>query len=440
MWTEACRLKALQWRSQSELEARALERLRGLLRHAAAHVPHYRDLFRRVGMEPEDIRTLSDLSHLPITTKADLRAGFPARTTAHNLPEHRRRKMLTSGSTGLPFEFYWDRSCAELLRGTALFFQEWAGAAIWDTRILIASPAYFYTNIARESRFRQLIRRIVLGERTVNLPANELTTAKFRTLVNQGARRGRYLIRSYPSSIVPLASQLWEERMTLPRYPTVVLTFAETLTATDAASIRQTFRCAVANYYSSWEVPQLAQTCPDNPAFLHVNADRVILRVVRPDGTAAPPGEPGHAVVTDLANYVMPFINYFIDDEVIAGPPCPCGRGFPTLASIEGRGMEVIQTPRGARINGGVLGQFLAFVVGVIPYIIEYQAVQEVPDEVRLRVVPTARFTAEFAAKLRDEIETFLGPGVIVNVEPVDRIPREPSGKRLIIKSLLARG
>src|SRR2546430_4608990 len=99
MWTETCRLKALQWRPQSELEARALERLRGLLMHAAAHVPHYRDLFRRVGMEPEDIRTLSDLSHLPITTKADLRAGFPARTTAHNLPEHRRQKMLTSGST-----------------------------------------------------------------------------------------------------------------------------------------------------------------------------------------------------------------------------------------------------------------------------------------------------------------------------------------------------
>jgi len=208
MWTETCRLKALQWRPQSELEARALERLRGLLMHAAAHVPHYRDLFRRVGMEPEDIRTLSDLSHLPITTKADLRAGFPARTTAHNLPEHRRQKMLTSGSTGLPFEFYWDRSCAEVLRGTALFFQEWAGAAIWDTRILIASPAYFYTNIAPESRFRPLIRRKVLGERIVNLPANELTTAKFRTLVNQapGEDATSFEVIPHPSGPWPHSS------------------------------------------------------------------------------------------------------------------------------------------------------------------------------------------------------------------------------------------
>src|SRR5262245_61925690 len=36
LWTEACRLKTLQWRPQSELEARALERLRDLLAHAAA--------------------------------------------------------------------------------------------------------------------------------------------------------------------------------------------------------------------------------------------------------------------------------------------------------------------------------------------------------------------------------------------------------------------
>src|SRR6266511_2962935 len=110
MWTEMRRMSELQWRPQGELEARALERLRSLLLHAAMNVPYYRDLFKRAGIEPEDIRTLSDLSNLPITTKADLRTAFPARTTANNLPENRRRRMMTSGSTGLPFEFYWDRS------------------------------------------------------------------------------------------------------------------------------------------------------------------------------------------------------------------------------------------------------------------------------------------------------------------------------------------
>jgi phenylacetate-CoA ligase len=219
-----------------------------------------------------------------------------------------------------------------------------------------------------------------------------------------------------------------------------VITYAETLTPANTVSIRRAFRCTVVNYYSSWEVPQIAQTCPDNPEVLHVNSDRVLLRVVRPDGTSASPGELGRVVVTDLANYVMPFINYFIGDHAVAGPPCPCGRGFSTLTSLEGRHTEVLQTPRGQRINGMVLGRFLVSLADIVPYIWEYQAVQSALDRVTLRVVPTTRFTPEFAKVLQGELEAFLGPGVGVTIEPVDCIPLEPSGKRLIIKSLLAPG
>jgi phenylacetate-CoA ligase len=440
MWTEVHRLRKLQWWPQGEVEARALERLRSLLVHAAAHVPYYRDLFKQVGIEPKDIRTLSDLSHLPITTKSDLRAGFPARTTAENLPRNRRQKMMTSGSMGLPLEFYWDRAAADALLGAYLFSLEWAGTALWDTRIQIASPAYFYSNVAPSSRLRRLARQIVLGEQTASLPADDLSPMKFHTLVNHVVGRGHYFIRGYPSSTARLAAQLLEENAALPSYPKVVLTFAETLTTANAATIRQALRCEVVNYYSSWEVPQMAQTCPNKPDVLHVNSERVILRVVRSDGTTAPYGESGRVVVTDLANYVMPFINYFIGDCAVTGPPCSCGRGFPTITTLEGRASEVIRTPAGKQFNGVILGQFLAFVIGVIPYIWEYQAVQKAMHEVTLRVVPNVYFTAEFAKTLQVELEAFLGPGVAVAIEPVDRIPLEPSGKRLIIKSHLAQG
>jgi phenylacetate-CoA ligase len=438
MWTEVCRLRESQWYPQEKLEARAVESLRRLLVHARTHVPYYRDLFKQAGVEPEAIRTLSYLSTVPITTKADLRRHFPTHTTADNLPVHRRQKMMTSGSTGFPFEFYRDRACLDVLFGAYLFSLDWAGATIWDTRITIAFPSYFSTNVVPSSRLRQLARRILLGERTMNLPSDELTTTKFRTLIHYVSRQGRYFIRGYPSAIAQLAAQLLEESPALQSYPKVVMTYSETLTAANVASIRRAFRCGVVNHYTSWETPQMAQTCPDNPAVLHVNLDRVILRVVRPDGTDASPGESGRVVVTDLANYVMPFINYFIGDQAVSGPPCPCGRGFPTLTSLEGRTTEIIRTPGGKQINGVVLGHFLTFVLGAIPYIWEYQAVQNTPDEVTLRVVPTARFTSEFARMLRGDLEAFLGPGVRIVLESVDRIPLESSGKRLIIKSHLA--
>ena len=71
--------------------------------------------------------------------------------------------------------------------------------------------------------------------------------------------------------------------------------------------------------------------------------------MVRPDGTTASPGEPGRVIVTDLGNYVMPFINYFIGDYAVAGPPCPCGRGFPTLTSLEGRTQKSSRHPKASR-------------------------------------------------------------------------------------------
>jgi phenylacetate-CoA ligase len=438
MWTDVRRMRELQWRPPEAVERRASGRLRALLEHATAHVPYYRELFKQVGLRPDDVCTLPDLARVPISTKADLRAGFPSRTTAENVPAHRRRTMRTSGSTGLPFEFYWDRAAGDALLAGYLFSLEWAGTAIWDLRITLTIQAHVASNLGEASRLRGLARRVLLGEQTASLSSSDVVTGEFRALIERLPARRHYFIRGVPTAIARLAAQLDEQSAALARYPKVVMTFAETLTPANAAIIKRLFRCPVVNYYSSWEVPQMAQTCPDNPDLLHVNSERVIVRVVRPDGHAAAPGEAGRVVVTDLANHAMPFINYFIGDHAVAGPPCPCGRGFPTLASLEGRNTEAIHTPAGKEINPGILGHVLVFVADIVPYVWEYQAVQTAPDAVTLRVVPTLRYSAGFANTLRAALVTLLGPDVTVAVEVVDHIPLEPSGKRLIIKSCLS--
>jgi phenylacetate-CoA ligase len=436
MWTELRDLRGLQWLPRDELEARALDRLRALLAHATMHVPYYRDLFAQAGLQPTDIKDWSDLSRIPTTTKSDLRRNFPARTTASNLPPRRRQRMRTAGSTGMPLEFFWDRARADQLLGGYLFSLEWAGVSIWDTRITITIQAHLANTGASSSTLRRIARRVLLGEVSVYLSSGDSITVEFCEVVRRACRRGGYFIRGVPSSIARLALELGRDGMALEGYPKAVFAFAETLTDINAEAIRRLFLCPVVNYYTSWEVPQMAQTCPDNVDVLHVNADRVILRVLRPDGSEAAPGEPGTVVVSDLSNYVMPFINYFIGDRAVIGPPCRCGRGLPTLTRLEGRSTEAIRTPSGREINPGLLGHFLIAVAGAMPYVWEYQAVQMSDAAVVLRVVPTAHFTTEFAATLRREFENFLGRGAQVGIEVVDRIPVEPSGKRLIIKRI----
>jgi phenylacetate-CoA ligase len=436
VWTTMRRLDELQWRSGDELEERAVSRLRPLLEHAARHVPYYRAFLG--GVDPRSIKAFADLARIPITAKPELRAGFPAATTAENLPTSRRQRMMTSGSTGLPFEFYWDRAMLPVLGGTDRFWLGWSKVGPWHTRVVIASPSYFYERVKPPRRLHALVNRLLVGERTENLPADQITTEGFRSLVERLTARGGYFIRSYPGALASLAARLVAEGIELAAYPRAVVALAETLTPANAARLREVFRCPVMNHYSSWEVPHIAHSCPAEPDLLHVNSERVIVRVVRADGADAAPGETGRVVVTDLSNYVMPFINYSAGDLAVAGGRCACGRGMPTLARLEGRDTEMLRTADGREVSSGALGQLLTFVVGIIPYVWEYQAVQVSPDTVVLRVVPTARFAPGFQDTLAREVERFLGPGMRVTVEPVSAIPLEPSGKRMIIKPLVA--
>jgi phenylacetate-CoA ligase len=248
--------------------------------------------------------------------------------------------------------------------------------------------------------------------------------------------RGRpYFLYGPPSYLAHLATLLLEAGAPLARAPAVVIACGETLAAVDARVIERAFGCRVVNHYSTLEVLYLAQTCPDEPTLLHTNAERAIVRVVRPDGRAAAPGEPGRVVVTDLANFVMPLINYDLGDTAVAGLPCRCGRGLPTLARLEGRAAELIRTPHRV-VSAATLGYYLTDTCQATPHLREFQVVQESAETVVLRVVPTGQFGPGTAALLRERLVDLFGPGVAVRVDAVDRIPLEPSGKRLIIKAV----
>ena len=437
-WTELRRLRVLQWRSPEELEARAVAKLRPLFTHAYDHVPYYHDLFDQAGVRPDDVHTVSDLSRLPLTTKADLRSNYPSRTVADNLPPSRRYKTHTSGSTGLPFEFYNDRAEADVRLASYRFFWEWAGIGLGDGVAHIPIALRPSSSDAGSSRWIRAGRQFLLGERVVLVSGLDLSATTLRAGLRQLPRRSEYILWGLPSAIAHLAVGLLEGEAKLPACPKAVIATGETLTVTDAAAIERAFRCPVVNHYSSYEALHLAQTCPDNPAMLHANSERAVLRVVREDGSTAAAGEPGRIVVTNLGNWVMPFINYDTGDWAVAGGPCRCGRGFPTLLSLEGRMGEAIRTPGGKRFSPILLGWFLAHVREALPYIWEFQAVQIAADSVVLRIVPTPSFTAAFARELEGALAEFLGPGLDVRIVTVDRIAAEPSGKRLVIKAELA--
>ena len=434
VWTGVQRLRELQWRSPDELAARATVRLRALLAHARAHVPFYREQLGAAGVDPGAIRGVEDLARLPLTTKVALRARFPVGVVADDRSAHPRHSVVTSGSTGFPFEILGDPDSADEALASYLFFLEWAGAALWQTRVELGvrDGRSFRAASWLTSTSSRRLRRLLLGEEVLRLLVQDLTAAEFRALVARIPSRRGYFVRAYPASATELGARLLADGVELPAAPRVVISASETLTAARASVLARAFGAPVVNHYSSWEALHLAQTCPDNPAVLHVNTEHAVLWVARPDGTAATAGEPGRLVLTVLSNYVQPFVNYDIGDWGALAGPCPCGRGWPTLTGLEGRTSEAIRTPSGRVVSAILLNQ-LPTLGGQRPHLLEYQAEQTAPGSVVLRVVPAPHFTPASADAIRAELEACLGRDVTLRIELVDRILPEASGKRPVI-------
>ena len=68
-------LKSQYWPLE-KIREHQLSELKKLLWQAHEYVPYYTKLFKRIGFHPEDLKTLEDLSLLPVLTKDDIRNNF----------------------------------------------------------------------------------------------------------------------------------------------------------------------------------------------------------------------------------------------------------------------------------------------------------------------------------------------------------------------------
>ena len=94
-----------EWWSKADIAAYQDERLRGLVRHAYANVPFYRELMQALRLTPRDIRGRADLPKLPLLTKEHVRRNRE-RMVADGVRRERLIPGYTGGTTGSALRFY----------------------------------------------------------------------------------------------------------------------------------------------------------------------------------------------------------------------------------------------------------------------------------------------------------------------------------------------
>jgi phenylacetate-CoA ligase len=150
-------------------------------------------------------------------------------------------------------------------------------------------------------------------------------------------------------------------------------------------------------------------------------------------GRPLPPGEPGHLVMTDLHNQVMPFIRYDTGDRA-AMSGSSIG-GFRVVTELEGR----TQTERVRLPSGRVLTPIsLAFVFQderIASVVRGWQCAQTGKNAIEIHIVASDAVDAETIDILRQIARRATDPDTGIEVRTVDRLATLPSGKRWLMRA-----
>jgi phenylacetate-CoA ligase len=328
-----------------------------------------------------------------------------------------------------------DRAALPVVYASHLFYDSWLGLRPFDRYVRIVAPPAPAPGGPRLLTWAQRAYEALTQDR---ISVWEIDHQRAQDIWRRMEAFRPDFILGYTSTLAAIADLLERRGLKLTRRPRGVITIAETLTPERRRLIEEYFAAPITNRYGlrefgSWS----AQSCAASPERFHVNTELVVCELLRQDGSEAAPGETARVVLTDLWNYARPFIRYDTGDLAAALPdPCPCGRGFPLLGSIEGRSAECLATADGKVISPAILGHYLFVYNDQARAVRCYQLVEESPGRVTLLVVPGDLWNDRSAAALRQNVAELVGPKVEVAVRSVPAIPPEPSGKRPIIKPL----
>ncbi len=413
---QSLRLRRNQWLGPSELRLIQQRKLRKVIRHAYEHVPYYRRLFDSAGIRSDAIRGPEDLCKIPITSRRELQALPVGDITQRGLDLHRCMKVKTTGTTGTPLDILIGPHEVRY-RGVVLrrIFSSYGcrltGKWVRVTNALIPAPRHWYQSLG--------IRRVKL--------VNILRPMEDQIRIIREEKPD--VLEGFASGIRAIAETVKREKIR-GICPKIVITGAEMLTEESREIIEEVLGVKVFDLYNSWEFGSIAWECQEHAGY-HVNADGLIVEVIR-DGREAVPGESGKIVITSLSAFAMPFIRYALGDiATMSDRRCPCGRGLPLLERIEGRADDVIKIPGGKTVAPYLITQVLRY----IPGIHRFRFVQERDGHCRVEIVEGTGFSPDTVEEIKKSLRKILGQDLHLDVQTVDEIPHDPSGKLRVVLS-----
>tara|TARA_R110000737_G_scaffold231851_2_gene245332 strand:- start:1472 stop:2824 length:1353 start_codon:yes stop_codon:yes gene_type:complete len=417
--------------STTEQNKRRLERLNELIIHAYNNVPYYKRVFSKCDIDiSKGLKKLSDLSHLPILAKDDIREN----TEDILFPGHKVRKSFTDtsgGSTGAPIIVFQDAMYKQEGAAMFQFIKQMRGInPFGNVAVLWGAARDLY---GEQNTIKGHIIDFVTNSKAFN--SARMTEKDILSFIKFINKKNPDLVLAYAQSIYEIA--LFAEQHDVNIKPQrAIHTGAGQLFSFMRETIERVFQCKVYDHYGGREFGAVATEC-DYGSGLHVLGYNRIVEIVDKQNNICKDNEEGEIVVTVLNNFSMPLIRYKVGDVGLWSleKNCACGNNYRKILRITGRTANNFPLKEG----GMVSGEYLTLSYNNIPGIVSFQIRQKNYHKIIIYLITDEKYQNSTEDYIRNRMLKLFGSELQLNYQYVDEIPTTSTGKHLFTVSEIAR-
>lgn len=414
--------------TKEEIVALQEKKLQETIAYLNQYSPFYKEFFSKARFNPSGIKTMEDLSVIPVTIKEDLQQRNDDFLCVP------RNKIIeyssTSGTLGNPVTIMLtENDLARLACNEYASFVSTEGSINDVYQIMLTLDRQFMAGMAYYSGLQKLGAGIIrLGPGVPSLQWETILRLKPTAII------------AVPSFIVKLISYAQEHHIDM-NSTTVkkAICVGENIRNADftlnplGKKITDAWDIKLFSTYASTEMQTAFTECTECKGG-HLQPDLLIVELLDEMNKAVAPGEPGEVTITTLGVEGMPLLRYKTGDIcVYDDSPCACGRNSLRLSPVMGRKKQMLKY-KGTTLYPPALFDILHEMENVIDYVAEVSSNEMGTDEVLIYIVPD-NFDEETNRKIRANLQARLrvSPHIkYITDEEIKKIQMPEAGRKII--------
>ncbi|MBE6606874.1 MAG: phenylacetate--CoA ligase [Ruminococcaceae bacterium] len=431
--TTNCRILSPEYESleREKLESLQGKRLHDTVKHVYENVPMYKERMDALGVTPDDIKTIDDITKLPFTDKPDLRDHFPDGLFAVPRKEI-VRVQGSSGTTGKPIVSGYTQNDIDVWTEMVARALAAAGCTDEDTIQITYGYGLFTGGLGVHQGASKL------GATVVPMSSGN-TQRQIMMLKELGAT----MMCCTPSYATLIGETIREMGIDPSELKLKSGCFgAEPWTAEMRNNLEGLLDFNAFDIYGLTEIggPGVAFECTEKCG-MHINEDHVIAEIINPEtGEHMPDSTPGELVFTTITKTGQPMIRYRTHDIcTITKEKCACGRTTARMGRITGRSDDMIIV-RGVNVFPSQIESVIVQIEGVAPHYMLVVGRENSSDTLEVQIElkedmlsDTVSDIENLRNKISEQIKSVVGVSAKVTIVPPKTLPRfEGKAKRVI--------